>query len=356
MPSLFYIFIIIVLLLSFVTTLILIKLLVLSAHKLRLIDYPDNRKMHDKEVPLVGGAAIFLVFTFFMIIWFGFPIFIKEIYLVLSTCIIFMVGIYDDIKGLSAYKKMLFQFLASLLLIYGLNLNHYILFSFLNYYINIFILICFIMGITNSINLIDGIDGLAGGLSIIISITFIIFNIMFLGYISSMNYIPALLVGSLLAFVIYNKYPAKIFLGDSGSLFLGCVFTIISLVCVKNISASSSIIIPFIIIGIPAFDVLFVMQERFFNPLKSSLLGRILAMFVPDDRHIHYLFIKNGYSKKYTVIILCFFNILFSSTMIVYYYYWKLYNIFFLLFILLVLYYFIRNFLIKNLDKIQYEK
>jgi UDP-N-acetylmuramyl pentapeptide phosphotransferase/UDP-N-acetylglucosamine-1-phosphate transferase len=109
-------------------------------------------------------------------------------------------------------------------------------------------------------------------------------------------------------------------------------------------------IVSLIIIGAPAFDVLFVMKERFFHSSKQSLLNRFAAMFIPDNRHIHHLFIENGYSKRNTVVIVCLLNILFCFTMIVYYHYWKLNNVYSLLFMLLAFYYFVRNFLIKKLD------
>ena len=337
---------------SFIITSILIKVLVLNSLSFKLIDYPDNRKIHDRGIPLVGGVAIFLNFIFYVFILFGFPIFSSYSYLFLSLFFIFLLGLFYDVKGLNAHQKILFQFLASILLVYGLDLDHFILFGFFSYYVNIFILLCFIFGVCNSINLIDGIDGLAGCISIIILLEFIMFNVFFLDNQASVNIILVILLGSLLAFIIYNRYPAKIFLGDSGSLFLGWFFTIISLFYIKSISSLSSMVASLIIVGVPAFDVLFVMKDRFLYSSKKSLLNRTLAMFIPDNRHIHHLFIKNGYSKKNTVIIICLLNILFCFTMIVYCYYWKLNNIYFILFILLVVYYFVRYFLIKKINTI----
>ena len=341
---------------SFIITSILIKILIQNSLSFKLIDYPDIRKIHGKGIPVVGGIAIFLTFILYVFILFGSSIFSEYIYFFLSILFIFLLGLFDDMRGLSAHKKILLQFSASLLLVYGLSFNQFILFNSFGYYFNIFILVCFIFGICNSINLIDGIDGLAGCISIIILLELITFNIFFLGNLVFVNNILVALLGSLLAFILYNRYPAKIFLGDSGSLFLGWFFTAISLVYIKNVSSLSSMIASLIIVGVPAFDVLFVMKERFLNSPKKSLLNRVSAMFIPDNRHIHHLFIENGFSKKNTVMIVCLLNVLFCFTMFTYYYYWKLNNIYFILFILLVFYYFVRNSLIKKIDSFKYER
>ena len=332
-------------LLSFLSTFILIKLLISSADYLKLIDYPDNRKKHEKGIPLIGGIAIFLPFIFF--VGWDFPsvipgtifhpvYFIYNIPFFLSIIIIFIVGLYDDMKGLSAYKKIFFQIFASVLLVVGFG-NIFILpISILDFgwnwniywSLNFFILICFIMGVANSINLIDGIDGLAGGLSIIISISFIILN-----KITGVNNEQIqlfVLLGSLVAFVIYNREPAKIFLGDSGSLFLGWIFVIVSLspLLESRILPNSpsalidfSIALPLLIIGVPAFDVLCVMLKRLFNSKKISLTNRIKRVFTADDFHIHHLFLSDGFSKKKTIIILCIMNIALSLSSILLYVY-----------------------------------
>ncbi len=341
-------------LLSILVTSVILKILILNSN--RFNSYIFNSKKLEKNIPLIGGIAIFSVCMIFFIFLFNFSILIEHYYLFFSILLIFLLGLYDDVKGLNAYKKMIFQFLAFLLLLKGLHFNQFILFNSFGYIANLFLLICFIFGICNSINLIDGIDGLSASISIIISLSFLLFNILFLGDLSKINLFLFILIGSLVSFLYYNKYPAKIFLGDSGSLLIGWFFTILSLTIIKDLDQALSVIIPLIIIGVPAFDVLFVMIDRYFKSLKISLFEKFLSMFISDDRHIHHLFIKNKFSKTATIIILCFFNIIICLSLFTYYHFWKLNNILLLLSFLIIIYYFIRKILENNFKKNKYDE
>ena len=298
---------------GFVFNFILTKILINYSYKLGLIDYPDQRKMHVDSMPIVGGLSIFItVFSASLILlYLRIPLIyfsIQEIFtLYLSTLVIIITGLVDDIKGLGPFNKFLFQIIASLLFLIGFDLHFESMFGFDYTYFDFIINVLFIVGIVNAFNLIDGLDGLAGGVSLIIC-----FTLSVLYYLSGNEFYALfyfiLISGCLSSFLIYNISPAKTFLGDTGSLFLGWVFAVSSVYYFDKVTISLSILLPFIILGLPAFDVIFVMLSRFTkrHNYNIPISNRIKLMFKPDNTHLHHLFIRGGMSKFKTVVILYF--------------------------------------------------
>ena len=296
---------------SFCLNFLFISIFFSKANILRLNDFTDNRKLNSDSVPIVAGLAMFITFIFFSIYLYNdFSIlYLSKIkLLLLSTAFIFVIGIIDDSITVSTIKKICFQLALSIFFIYSFELYKISIGPFFNnYYFNFIVQIIFILGITNSINLIDGIDNLAGSLSIIISISFIIIA-NFLEYNAAIFYI---IIGSLFSYLIYNNFVRRVFLGDSGSFFLGWIFSIISLLFMKY-SSNFTVHIPLLILAIPAFDVIYVMINRFMSATDSQILKRFNNIFFPDHSHVHHSFLTAGFNNKNICFILCSLSILFS--------------------------------------------
>ncbi len=276
--------------LCFILTLLLIPLCMKIAGAIGAIDYPNEIKIHSNPVPRLGGAAIFFSFIFTYTI---FPYLTHDIYsmsktLILSSIIgIFLIGLLDDIKNIKASIKLMFQILNTLLAVIGI----YLLYSTTNtiFFIIIFI---FILGYINAFNLIDGIDGLASGLAIFIGIG--LFVISFISKQKFTMFGSSFLIATSIAFLIFNKNPAKIFLGDCGSTFLGLLIGLMtSLIWLS--SRNKFVFIPLtIIISIPIFDSFSTVIRRL-KSRKSILMG--------DRNHSYDLIIKNGVTIKSTILL-----------------------------------------------------
>ena len=294
--------------LAFFFTIVLVPIFIKYSKYFGLIDKPGSRKMHQGHIPTIGGLSIVLsfvpVYVYYHISDIGIEYDTKFYSILIGTIIIFMTGLIDDIRGLGAFQKFLFQLLAAtIVVIGGITFFSTEVYFFGKYTFKSFEYICtimYIVGITNAINLIDGLDGLAGGVAFIISGAF-----LGLGLLSGLQlgfvYILAPLMASLIGFLIFNRQPARIFLGDAGSLFIGWVFSITSILFAQKTAFSLSIVIPVIALGLPAFDVIFVMVKRFLGKHRYSFKRRWVEMFVADNTHIHHLLIKAGLSKKKTV-------------------------------------------------------
>ena len=279
------------------------------AHTFNFLDYPNQRKMHKDSTPVVGGLGIFITICILGVYlmyngWFVGSLSIQDIVSILvSTFILIAIGLMDDSFGLSPFNKFLFQLIAAIIFLIGSDVHFKSMFYIDYPYINLILNIFFIIGITNAFNLIDGLDGLAGGISLIICITLIVLYVL-----SGSDFfqiaILIVLAGSLTAFLFYNKSPAKTFLGDTGSLFLGWYFALNSIYFAQKTALSLSILLPFMIMGLPAFDVLFVMASRFIKRHNYNIpfSSRFKGVFYPDNTHLHHLFIRGGVSKVKTVI------------------------------------------------------
>ena len=308
---------------AFLITLLLIKFLIKNAKKFHLLDHPNYRKFHEDSTPIVGGLAITI--TFFIILLFIWVSQLSLIYLplndiyilLLSSTIIILIGLIDDIIGLSAFNKFLFQIIAATITVIGITEFQLVNWPFSYYFestiYNSILSIFYLVSILNAMNLLDGLDGLAGGVSIIITMTFLVLSLLSGLLLAELN-ILFVLLGSLTAFLLFNKPPAKTFLGDTGSLFIGWLFGIISLIYAQKTSFSLSILLTMMALGLPSFDVIFVMLKRFNDKHNYKIKDRIKNVFLPDNNsHLHHLIVLSGVSKKKAILLLYFLTIITSG-------------------------------------------
>lgn len=284
---------------SVLISLLLTPIVKRLAIKVGAVDIPkDDRRVHKKPMPLMGGLAIYISIIITSLIFL--PIDKTLISIILGGTIIVISGIIDDVKDLSPRMKLLFQIVAAIVLILGdvkidaitnpftktsklINLGVF----------SVPITIFWIVGITNTLNLIDGLDGLAAGVAMISSLSF-------LAVASKFHYIPVMIMSSIIAggclgFLPYNFNPAKIFMGDTGALFLGFMLAALSIEGVMKSVATIAVVVPIIILGIPIFDTTFAIFRRLLN-------GKSIAE--ADKGHLHHRLLAMGYSQKKTVLIL----------------------------------------------------
>lgn len=294
--------------------LIVVALIIPLVKKIALhinaMDIPNERKVHSSPIPRLGGLGIFMGFLF------GYMIFAKSTIqmnsILIGSFIIILTGIIDDIKPISAKYKLLGQILASCVIVFygnillnnvtilGLDLN----FGILSYPITIL----FIVACTNIINLIDGLDGLSGGISSIFYLSTIVICFFQNRYMELEFVMALLMLGSTLGFLIHNFHPARIFAGDSGALFMGFTIAVISLLGFKT-TAITSIFIPLMILAVPILDTLFAIVRRL---LKHQSIS------TPDKQHLHHQLLKMKFSHRNTVLIIYAITILFSVASILY--------------------------------------
>ena len=197
---------------SFIINFLITKFLIKHSFNLNLIDHPENRKMHTNSMPVVGGLSIFITFSGFYLFWLysGYlhTLFTSEeiISITISTLIIFLIGLMDDSFGLGPFNKFLFQFIAAIIFMIGLEIDSTHIFPFIDsFFFNFIINIFFVVGITNAFNLLDGLDGLAGGVSLIICFTLFILYLL-LGYNIDQLILFIILLGCLSSFLFYRKF------------------------------------------------------------------------------------------------------------------------------------------------------
>ena len=302
--------ILIITMFTFIVSLILVPLVIRIAFHVNAIDEPNERKVHEVPMPRLGGLAIFLSFIF------GSMFFVepskKMLAILLGGFIIILLGIADDIKPVKARYKFLFQLIgAAVVVIYGdISLSNISAFG-----INIafgelshLVAIIFIVGIINAINLIDGLDGLAAGISSIYFLTISIIGLMLTNTVGIEIVLCLLMLGATLGFLVYNFYPAKIFMGDTGSMFLGYMIAIIALLGFKA-ATFTSLLIPILLLFLPIIDTLFAIFRRL---LKGENIG------TPDKEHLHHQLLKLNKSPKKTVLIMYGISILCSIISILY--------------------------------------
>ncbi len=285
-------------LISFAATPMVISL----AHKINAIDVPkDARRVHKKPIPLIGGLAIFYGFIVSVLC---FATIDKEIAGVLIGSVIMVtVGVIDDMTDMKAIVKLLFQILAASVVVYsGVRIEHfanpfYGLFGspyiVLNFWVSVVVTVIWIVGICNAVNLIDGLDGLAVGISSIASVSMLALTLLTFNFNAAI--LTAAVAGACFGFLPYNFNPAKIFMGDTGALFLGFILGCISVQGFLKMSALISFAIPLLVLGLPIFDTLFAIVRR-------VLTGR--SPMSPDRGHLHHRLLDMGFSQKQTVAIL----------------------------------------------------
>lgn len=294
---------------SFVTVLLVTPLVIKLAHKIGATDKPNKRKVHENIMPRLGGLAIFIG------VLVGF--FVSGLYNEKITAISFgailvvVLGILDDMYQLSAKVKFISQiFIASIVVSTGLTIE-FITIPFVveKFQLGIWaypITVLWIVGITNAINLIDGLDGLAAGISSIGIITVAIMAGI-AGKILILT-LALIVVASTIAFLFYNFFPAKIFMGDTGALFLGYSISILSLLGLYKSVTLFSFVIPIIILGVPIFDTAYAIIRRLINKQPIS---------APDKSHLHHRIMAVGLSHRNTVLVIYGLGILFSIAAII---------------------------------------
>lgn len=289
------------------------------------VDEPNKRKVHHRPMPRLGGLAIFLAFILGYMVFNvkqtslaeGQTIFF-DAYLISSVIIIF-VGILDDIFDLPAKTKFLSQLAVALIMVFYGNfiITNFHLPFMPSLYMGWFggvLTILWIIGITNSINLIDGLDGLSSGCSAITFLTMGILSIYQGDVFVAM--LCFLLLGSTSGFLIHNFYPAKIFMGDTGSLFLGFSISVLSLLGYKN-AAFVSFIVPIVLLSVPIFDTGWAFIRRMLNGQSP---------FKPDRGHVHHQLLDKDLGTIKSVLVLYAITALFSLSAIVYNVYSRFYG------------------------------
>ena len=271
------------------------------AHKIKAIDIPkDERRVHKKPIPLIGGLAIFYGFIVSVLC---FAVIDRPTMgILIGATIMVTVGIFDDKYELNAKIKLIFQIAAALIAIYFGTEIRYIANPLSEWfgpqYINLGLwsvplTAIWIIGVTNAVNLIDGLDGLAVGVSSIASVALLSLTILSQNLNAAI--VTAALAGAGFGFLPYNSNPAKIFMGDTGSTFLGFVLACISVQGVMKMYAIISFAVPVLILGLPIFDTAFAIIRR---------LAKKQSIMTPDRGHLHHRLLDMGFSQKQTVGIL----------------------------------------------------
>ena len=284
------------LLVSFVSTPVVKAL----AQKMGAVDVPkDSRRMHDHPIPRMGGLAIFFGFTLSTLVFL--PLTEQLRGMLLGACLIVVLGILDDIYTLSAKLKFVVQIIAALIAVLHGNVITVIsnpnIFSDNPYWdlgiLSVPISVLWVVGITNAVNLIDGLDALACGVSTISSMTMLVIALVVAE--GDVAIIMAALAGACIGFLPYNLNPAKIFMGDTGSTFLGFVLAVVSIQGLFKYAAIISFAVPFLMLALPIFDTCFAIIRR---------VSKGQSPMSPDRSHIHHRLIDMGFSQKQAVAVL----------------------------------------------------
>ncbi|MFJ6210763.1 glycosyltransferase family 4 protein [Lysinibacillus sp. NPDC092081] len=301
---------------AFVASILLTPLVKRLAFRIGAVDAPNYRKVHARIMPRLGGLAIFLAFLIAVAIFQPILIYNENgsdflLAIIIGACIIVATGVIDDMREISAKAKLLGQLAAALIVIFvgGIQIDMVNLpfVGELNFgLLSIPLTILWIVGITNAINLIDGLDGLAAGVSTIALITlaimaFIMSNMFVLA-------IAAILAAATFGFLFYNFHPAKIFMGDTGALFLGFMISVLALLGFKNVTVVA-LIVPVIILGVPISDTFFAIVRRVRMKKKWS---------DPDKSHLHHRLLDMGFTHRQTVLIIYGIAIMFGLAAIIF--------------------------------------
>ncbi|MBR1461438.1 undecaprenyl/decaprenyl-phosphate alpha-N-acetylglucosaminyl 1-phosphate transferase [bacterium] len=264
-----------------------------------LVDEPNARKIHTKPISRIGGVAIWgsTMLTFLCLVLMSYYPYGKLLSgILLGGSLMFLLGLVDDIYGLGAKFKLLMQLsIATVVYLLGVQIDNVPFFGgFELGWMSYPITLLWIVGISNAFNFIDGVDGLAGSVVTVNSITLAILAVT----LTPPNPISALigfiLAGSMLAFLTFNFNPAKIFMGDSGALFSGFLLAAISITGVMKV-ATLAILLPFVVLAVPIIDITYSSLRRIFKGQSP---------FVADAEHIHHKLLHAGFSQKKTVVIL----------------------------------------------------
>ncbi|MEP2026751.1 MAG: MraY family glycosyltransferase [Reichenbachiella sp.] len=271
------------------------------AHSKRILDEPDFRKFHDINTPRLGGLAIFAGFMTGVAIFGQMSPGIQQ--LLAGSLIIFFVGVKDDINGVSVFKKFFVQVLAAGIVLFYADvrissfqgfMGVYDLDVGMSYAFSFLVILC----ITNAVNLIDGVDGLAGSIVVIICMTFGTF--FYLYGEASYAYVCFALTGAMVGFLRYNLLNARVFMGDTGALVSGFIISVLAIHFIEMDRAASAPALAISILFIPIFDTIRVFIIRVY---------RGVSPFMPDRNHVHHYLSDLGLSHLQVVIVLSIVNL-----------------------------------------------
>lgn len=283
--------------------LILTPAVIFLANKTGAVDQPNARKVHTEPIPRIGGVGIFLacilsLITVELMVHLGGENLHEIRGLLISGTLMFLVGLIDDYKNLPAKVKLGGQILAAAVLVVGYNVRvdfvtnpfgDYIYLEWLAVPVTIF----WLVGLTNTLNLIDGLDGLAAGVAGIAAST--IFLVAMEQNFFLITILTATIAGAAFGFLFYNTNPARIFMGDSGSLFLGFMLAGIAIIGAMKSAATIALIVPILALGIPILDTIFAILRRYIG-------GQ--PIFKPDKGHLHHRLLKLGFTQRQAVFLM----------------------------------------------------
>lgn len=265
------------------------------AFKIGAIDVPlDDRRMHTKPIPRVGGLAIFLGFTLTTMLFCAYNTTLATVWI--GGAVIVLLGMLDDIFRLPAWSKLIVQLLVAVFAVWnGITIDHinlggqYVMLGAMRYPVTIL----WIVGLTNAINFIDGLDGLACGISAISSISLTLVLLLSGDIVHA--FITGILAASCMGFLPYNANPARIFMGDTGALFLGYAMAVMSVQGVFKLHAVLAFLVPLAIFALPLGDTMFAV-------LRRICAGK--SPFTADRGHLHHRLVDMGFTQKESVKIL----------------------------------------------------
>ena len=266
------------------------------AFRLKVTDIPkDNRRMHKKEMPLMGGLAIFFAFVVTTFVFCGVDK--KIVGMLAGATLIVITGIIDDKYDMNAFLKLFLQIASAIIAVLsGITMERI---TFMERSLEFgpyagLVTVIWIVALTNAINLIDGLDGLSCGISTIASITLLV-SLLHTDTPVNVIVMIAVLAGSCVGFLPFNFNPAKIFMGDTGALFLGYTLSVLSILGCFKLNAVVSISVPFLVFALPLVDTAFAFTRRI-------LSGK--SPFTADRGHLHHRLIDRGFDQKHAVLIL----------------------------------------------------
>jgi UDP-GlcNAc:undecaprenyl-phosphate GlcNAc-1-phosphate transferase len=296
---------------ALIISLVMGPVIIKFAKKIGAIDKPNDRKVHNREVTRIGGLGIYIAFIAAFI--YIYSVSQISLYILVGATIIVITGLLDDLFDLAPWKKLIGQFAAtSVVMMSGLVID-FLTIPFIgesvdvSLWISIPLSFLWIMGVTNSINLIDGLDGLAAGTSIISSISILVIAVI-------MGNVPVALlclaiIGSALGFLYFNFYPAKVFMGDTGALLLGYLLAVASIIGFKQVTMVS-LIIPIIVLAVPIMDTLIAIIRRKVN--KKGIMEA-------DKNHLHHRLLESGFTHRQAVLFIYGISSVFGIAAIIFY-------------------------------------
>ena len=266
----------------------------------------DRRHIHQVPLPRLGGVAVFLAFSISLSVWLGLSLIFPRLLqglapatlarMYIPACLIFALGIYDDLRGAGPYVKFIVQAIAGAMLFAGgmrvldvpLIFHHS-----LPWFVGLPLTVLWVVAVTNAFNLIDGLDGLAAGSALFSTMVFFVCSLVTHSWLGSL--LSVTLAGAILGFLRFNFNPATIFLGDSGSLFIGFMLSALALEGSQKAPTFVAVAIPVVSFGLPIL-------ETTLSILRRTISGR--PLFTADSDHIHHKLLRMGFSHRQVVIVL----------------------------------------------------